>query len=365
MIFTGTKNKDFSRIGIDIGSDSIKMIQIGRDNDKNYVLAAGKTFIPKDICDDSCKLEKFTVSAIKEMRCEGGFYGKSVVSAVPSDKLKITSFRVSESESLEQALKRNAETRFGLDTKKDIVSILSAGVVRNGKELKKELIMLGADRQTIADHINTLEHAGLKPSSIDTVPSALFRSLSKSLRRQEDVRKTMVFIDVGKKFTTIVFSCNGKVNFIKQVPIGGQKFDREIADKLAVNLDEAGILRGSFLLCRSKETNGDKNDNILESSTREAIKDAVSTVAKKLAREISLCLRYHSVAFRGKNIERALFSGGEAYNKILLDIFKQKITKDVEVGYPLRGVDIENVNLKSDKRNSLCEWTVATGLALK
>jgi Tfp pilus assembly PilM family ATPase len=49
MIFTGTKNKDFSRIGIDIGSDSIKMIQIGRDNDKNYVLAAGKTFIPKDL----------------------------------------------------------------------------------------------------------------------------------------------------------------------------------------------------------------------------------------------------------------------------------------------------------------------------
>lgn len=374
MFFTGIKNKNFGRIGIDIGNDSIKMLQLAENNGRNFVLAADRTVIPQDVRRDEGSVRDFIISAVKRMHLESGFYGKGVVSALPVDKLKISIFRIGENDSLQEAIKKQAETRLGLDIEKDTVNVLSAGTVRHGQGARDELIMLAADSQTIADHIGLLEQAGLNPASIDTVPSALFRAMSRSLRRQEDVCGTMVFVDIGRKFTTVVFACKGDISFIKQVPIGGEKLDSEIGNKLAIDLQQAGTLRSTFrtqkLQTAGKDGNSGENEqsesfDVLDNSTTEAIKGAVFTVAGELAKEISLCLRYHSVAFRGTRIERAVFTGGEAYDELLLDVFRNKITHDVEVGYPFRGIDFDNVNLSSDRRSSLCEWTVPVGLALK
>ena len=93
--------------------------------------------------------------------------------------------------------------------------------------------------------------------------------------------------------------------------------------------------------------------------------DAIGAVAEELAREISLCFRYYTVTFRGKRVERAIFSGGEAYESILLNVLRRQLPVEIEVAEPLRGFDMLDVNFDSDKRNQLCEWAVAVGLSLK
>jgi type IV pilus assembly protein PilM len=96
--------------------------------------------------------------------------------------------------------------------------------------------------------------------------------------------------------------------------------------------------------------------------------DAIGAAAEELAKEISLCLRYYTVTFRGKLVERAVFSGGEAYERILLNVLRRHLTAKVEVAQPLKGLDITNVNFDNNKRlhrRLLCEWAVAVGLSLK
>jgi type IV pilus assembly protein PilM len=92
--------------------------------------------------------------------------------------------------------------------------------------------------------------------------------------------------------------------------------------------------------------------------------DAIGAAAEELAKEISLCLRYYTVTFRGKLVERAVFSGGEAYERILLNVLRRHLTAKVEVAQPLKGLDISNVNFDNNRR-LLCEWAVAVGLGLK
>ncbi len=110
-----------------------------------------------------------------------------------------------------------------------------------------------------------------------------------------------------------------------------------------------------------------ENEQKLDASTRQAIVDAVSAVAEELTREISLCLRYYTVTFRGKRVRRAFFTGGGTYEYILLDVLKRQLAIEVEVAQPLKGFDMssENLNFDSDRRGLLCEWTVAVGLSLK
>jgi len=364
------------------------MIQLVRNGGQMSVLAADKVRVDPNIDGDGEERRSFVISAIKRMLAEGNFRGRNVVSCLPNDRLKITSLRLAEAEDekIRQALRKEAAQRFGLDPDKDVINYVLACSVRQGDEIKNELILFAADNETIKSHIGMLEEARLRPVGIDTVPCALFRSFERSLRRQEDREQTVVFVDVGSRFTTVVFGRGGEISFVKQIPIGGEKFNREIAARLGININEAEMLRGKLRMERSIRAErglwapasgsteqgssvpvlqGGQNGVPLDASTRQVMVDAVGVVAEELAREISLCFRYYTVTFRGKRVERAVFAGGEAYENILLNVLRRQLTVEIEVAQPLKGFDMMNINFDSDRRGLLCEWAVAVGLSLK
>jgi len=388
MISWKLKSRGLLPIGLDIGHNSVKMIQLVMNGGQISVLAADKVRIDRSIDGDGEKRRSFVISAIKQMLAEGKFHGRNVVSCLPNDRLKITSLRLAEAEDekIEQALRKEVAQRFGLDPDKDAINYVLAGNVRQGDEIKNELILFAADDETIKSHIGMLEEAQLRPVGIDTIPCALFRSFDRSLRRQEDREQTVVFVDVGSRFTTVVFGRGGEISFVKQIPIGGEKFNREIAARLGISINEAETLRGKLRMERSASderglwapasgateqgggvpiSQGGQNGDLLDASTRQVMVDAIGVVAEELAREISLCFRYYTVTFRGKRVERAVFAGGEAYENILLNVLRRQLTVEIEVAQPLKGFDMMNINFDSDRRGLLCEWAVAVGLSLK
>jgi type IV pilus assembly protein PilM len=373
------KSRSLRPIGLDIGRSSIKMIQLVMNSGRISVIAADKAPIDSSINGDEQTRRSFVVSAVKRMLDEGSFRGRDVVSCLPNDRLKITSLRLSETgaDQIEQALRKEVVQRFGLNPEEDVMDYMLAGDVQQGDEVKNEFILLAADNGTIKSHIEMLEEAELRPVAIDTIPCALFRSFERTLRRQEDKERTLLFVDVGSQFTTVVFGRGGEISFIKQIPIAGEKFNQEISAKLGVNISEAGMLRDKFRTDKVPrlpasglaEAVCDGGEQRLDETTRQVIVDAISAVAEELAKEISLCLRYYTVTFRGKRVERAIFTGGEAYESILLNVLRQQLTVEVEVAQPLRGFDLSgegvHVNFDSDRRGLLCEWAVAVGLGLK
>lgn len=387
MIGWKLRTRGLRPIGLDIGHNSIKMIQLAMNGEQTSILAADKIRVEGGINGDEKARRSFVVSSIKQMLAKGKFYGRNVVSCLPNDKLQITSLRLAGTvaDGIEQALRKEAGRRFGLDLKEDVIHYLVAGNVQDGGEVKNELILFAASNETIRNHIAMLEEAQLRPVGIDTVPCALFRSFEKSRRREEDREQTVVFVDVGSQFTTVVFGRGGEISFTKQIPIGGEEFNSEIASKLGVSIDEAEILREKLQMesaiktetgtgvSKSRLPGQDRavsilqarqDGNALDASTRAVMIDAIGAAAEELAKEISLCLRYYAVAFRGQVVERAVFSGGEAYERILLDVLRQNLTAKVEVAQPLKGLDISNVKFDSNRR-LLCEWAVAVGLSLK
>jgi len=378
MLSWALKSRGLLPIGLDIGNNSIKMIQLLVNGEQLSVIAAQKARIDHGINDEQEK-NMFIVSAIQRMLAEGRFHGSNVVSSLPNEGLEITSLRLAEAQSdgIEQALRKEVVQRFGLDPDEDAMQYVIAGNVHQGDEIKNELILFAAANETIKSHIELLEQTGLKPVSIDTIPCALFRSFERSLRRQEDRERTVVFVDVGNQFTTVVFGRGGEISFVKQIPVGGEKFNEEIAAKLGVDISEAEALREALQMEKSfpalnhdlseQPVNG--NEQKLEATTRQAIVDAVSEVAEELTREISLCLRYYTVTFRGKRVGQAFFTGGGAYEYILLDVLKRQLAVEIEVAQPLKGFDMSrergNLDFDSDRRGLLCEWAVAVGLSLK
>jgi type IV pilus assembly protein PilM len=367
MISLDLKNRTIRPIGLDIGHHSIKMIQLAVIGEKLIVHAAEEARFDIDSeKDDQARRDAIT-AIIKRMLARGGFYGKKTVSCLSSGELKITSVRLTEAENqkAEQVLRREVVQRFGLDPEKDSMDYIVAGNVRQNDEIKNELVLFATDNEIIKNHIGLIEQAGLKPISIDIIPCALFRSFERTLRRQKDRENAVVFVDVGSCYTTIVFGRGGEICFVKQIKIGASNFNSEVAAKLGITSKEAEVLRKEL----QAETDDLDSPQKIDSSTRQGMIDAISRVADELAREISLCLRYFSVTFRGKRVERAVFTGGGSYEKILLDIMKRQLNVAIEVAQPLRGCEIPdekiNISMYNNRNSQLCEWAIAVGLSLK
>lgn len=389
MINLKLKSRNYLPIGLDIGHSSIKMVQLAKNGGQIRVLDAQKVLIEPVAKQDEQKRKNFIVSSIKNILSDRNFYGRNVVSTLPNENIKITSLRVdqNDSEQISKNVLKEASQRFGLEPEKDAIKYMKAGDVCQGDETRNELILFVADNQSVTGHIELLQEIGLRPVGLDALPCALFRSFERSLQRQEDKEKTSVFIDIGSRFTTVVFGRGQNISFIKQISMGMENFDREIEDKLGVNETEAELLRNKAAHDTeknqtpqtNKENKNEQNtdnpasedkqkrppENELDPSTRQLVVDAVTSVSEKLVSEISMCFRYYTVTFRGRRVERAVFSGGGIYEKILIKVLKRQLAVNIETAQPLRGFDMADVDFNSDKRSTLSEWSVVVGLSLK
>ena len=346
-------------IGLDIGHNGVKMIQFAVDASGVALIAADEVLFDPDITEDTEKREEAVNSAIKQMLSKGNFRGREVVSCLPNEQLIVRGLRINvcENEQIEALLKKEIVRRFGLSAETTEVRYMIAGSVQQGDEVKNELILFAADSEAIREHIELLHKAGLRPVAIDTVPCALFRSLERLLSREEDNEIVNVCVDVGDRFTTVVVGRGRNISFVKQIPLGGQKFNNEIANQLGLSPREASVLRAKLRTDEEREQ--------VEPQTRQIIVDSIQKVVNQLAREISLCFKYYAVTFRGIRPGRAIFTGGEAYENILLNALRNQLAVKIDRAEPLRGFHTDNTEFSRGKRQLGCEWAVAVGLSLK
>ena len=87
--------------------------------------------------------------------------------------------------------------------------------------------------------------------------------------------------------------------------------------------------------------------------------------SEQLAGEISLCLRYYTVTFRGKRVERAVVAGGGAYEQVLRDALRRHLSVEVDVAEPLRGFEYGPDKMDQVGPNGFADLALAVGLSLK
>jgi type IV pilus assembly protein PilM len=351
-----TPSQTIQPIGLDLGHSSLKMVQLGVRDDKVKVLAVRRAPLDAGVPDEAPERRSAIVAAIRGLLAEGSFRGRSVVSALPVDKVRITSLRLSEAEAdqADQVLRREAAERFDLDPARDTIHYTLAGSVRQGDEAKNEYILLAVDHGTVEAHLRLLEQAGLTPTGIDASPCALFRAFERTMRRQADKERTIIFIDVGYRYTTVVFGRGGEICFIKQIALGMCQFNDDVAAALGVGTPEAESFRLRL-----------QRDETLDPVTRRHVVDALNLTSEQLAGEVSLCLRYYTVTFRGKRVEKAVLAGGGACEQVLRDALRRHLSVEVEVAEPLRGFEYGAHEIGPEGSKCCADLALAVGLGLK
>ncbi|MGH7215116.1 MAG: pilus assembly protein PilM [Tepidisphaeraceae bacterium] len=355
-------------IGLDIGFEGIKMLQLEVvGGDSLSVVAAARQPFPDDVRRDPELRMACAVDLIRQTFRRNHFRGRGVVAALPREIVHSKNLRlpVIPASELAAAVRFEAKNIFPFDTDTAAVRHMAAGEVRQGADVRQEIIALATRDDDVNNYLEQLHRAGCVVESLDAEPCALYRGIERFIRRREDEQEVHVLVDVGSRASLVVVGRGRDVSFIKPIEIGGRHLHEAVSKKLGITLEEARALRQRLTETPEEGAGATGTPGAgRRDPVRQAVFDATRSIIEDLGREISLCLRYYSVTFRGQRPTKLRLLGGESGDAQLLSLLNTALTIPVEAGRPLYSVNISRMKL-ADRHGSMGEWAVALGLALK
>jgi type IV pilus assembly protein PilM len=289
--------------------------------------------------------------AIRQAREGRKFRGREAVICLGWRWLFVQNIRVPQTKAteLDQVVRQEAESRLPFPMAETVLDYVEAGDVRQGDAVRREVIVLACHRPVLDQALQIVEDGGLRPIAVDVEPAALWRCYGAQFRRDDDHQRRTLLVHVGHSSTAVLVARGDELLFIKYLELGGRHLDEAVAAHLNMDLAEAWALR---------RHNGDRRADQQDPIVARSVAESVRPVLERLASEVALCVRYHSVTFRGQQIERFLLGGGEA-SHALLEALTAQLQFKGELGDPLRSFTAANV----PGRRS--QWDVATGLAMR
>lgn len=352
-------------IGLDIGHDGIKMLQVEVAPAGNTlsVVAATRSVLPAEVRGDHALRMAAAVDLIRQAVRQQPFHGRDVVATLPREIVHVKNLRLPQmpAAEIEQAVQFEAPNVFPFAVDRARVHYLPAGEVRQGADVRQEVIVFAVKNDDANNYLELLHRAGVVVRSLDIEPCALFRTVDRFVRRKEDEQQVTVIVDVGWRRSQVVIGRGREINFVKPVEIGGHQLQEAVARKLGISLDEAQALRHRLA---EAEPEAPGAAAARRDPVRQAVFDAMRPLGEELGREISLCLRYYSVAFRGQRPNRLKLVGGEASNVQLQTILNAVLPIPAEIGRPLCSADTSRMR-PADRQGPMTEWAMSFGLSLK
>ena len=172
-----------SVLGIDIGSRSIKLIELTKDKKEPMLLAAGSAPTPPKSLTSSLVADSKAVSlALKQLVKETGARSRVVNLALPESQVftRVIEMPALSERELTSALQWEAEQYIPLPL--DQVN-MDFSILRDAKETgtsKMEVLLVACPKALLEKYINYLEEADLSISGVETEIIAVTRALVKS-----------------------------------------------------------------------------------------------------------------------------------------------------------------------------------------
>jgi type IV pilus assembly protein PilM len=337
-------------IGIDIGSRSVKLVQLASDFCRLVEAARWDFPASFDELSTEQRLEQVT-EALLRAREGRRFRGRDAVVCLNHEHVFVQNLRLPKlmGEQLDALVEQQSSQRLPFPAEEAEIRFLDAGEVRQSDNSLREVIVTACHRPALRRFLDTIENSKLHPVAVDIEPSAIVRSYSLQFNRDEDQDRRVMFVHVGYSNSVVVIAHGHRILFVKYIQSGGKQMDDAVAARLKMSATEASALR---------RHNGDRRRERQDPDVSRGIAQAIRPVVERLANEISLCSRYHSVTFRGQPICRMVLSGGEA-TQSLSEALQVRSNVPCLMSEPLRRYSID------PQMHPLCQWDIAMGLAAR
>ena len=379
--------KSSSILGVDIGTSSVKVVQIKVSGKRLILEKVGIAPVKLDgtRTDRIEPTDTALTDALKAALAESGSSIKDVCCSIAGESVivRYLPFPDMNDTELESAVKMQAEEYipFRLEEVNLDFFKLNSASKESGKGL--DILLVAVRKDLVARRVDILKLAGLNPMIMDVDSFAILNSVEGNYTFKPD--EVIAIVNIGATFTTINISENGISKFARDISIGGNSVTQTIASKMGITLMEAEKVKIEEAVITSQDSASAAGE---PSNVAEAIKSTVEKLTgeklddesrkaklasiirqptQNLITEIRRSLQFFENQPNGKPVSRILLCGGGSKLSNLDQYMSERLGITVEVANPLSRVEMaSSVNKSSEAiKNISPQLVVAIGLGLR
>lgn len=345
MLFKSTKV-----IGLDIGSSTIKFVELNISGSKAEIVSFGVAPTPKGSVLNGELLDSLPVSEsvlqildqvkTKRKNTCTGLWGTSVI-------VKRISVPAMDESLLAEQIRWEAEQYIPFDLTE--VSI-DYHIIPSGKASDSmDVLLVAAKNDTVYRYAEMVENSGLDCSIIDVNGFALANCYEFNYGSKSN--ETVGLLNIGAACTNFVVVENGKTTFVRDIPVGGANYTSDIQSQLGISLDEAESLKISAGM--GQEVPEDVY-NVLNSSTELFIE------------ELQRSMDFYQASSNDGEIKKFYITGGSISIPGLMDGMQKALEIPVEIMNPFKKIKYNQKKFNPDYIAQISNYvSVPIGLGLR
>jgi type IV pilus assembly protein PilM len=341
-------------IGLDIGSSSIKALQLKQTKKGLQLENFGIEPLPaQTIVDGTIMNQGAVVDAIRALTKKLRLRQREVAIAIAGHSVIIKKIAVPRMtpEELEEQIPWEAEHH--IPFAKDDVEIDHQVINPQNAQGQMELLLVAAKKEVVGDYAAVAREAQLVPVVVDVAAFTIQNTFETNYDLAQN--ETVALVNVGATISNINILSGGASVFTRDVTIGGNAFTEEIQKQLNVAYEEAEAYKvGGAGGAQAYEVVPQEVERILEQ------------VAQSMAGEFQRSLDFFLATAADATISKIYLAGGTARAPALQRAIEERSRLPVEVLDPFRRIAIDESRFEmSFIRTHAPEAAVALGLALR
>jgi len=328
-----------NRVGLDIGSSAIKILEISGQPNNPALIAFGFKDI-RDMKKDSL------AEVVKELASSSGVTSKEVCISVSGQSVivRFISMPNMDEKSLEGAIRFEAEKFIPFDIASCIIDYKI--LKKDSQDNKLNIVLVAAKKNAVLDKIKIAETAGFQVKVVDTDCFASANAFLKNFPKLVP-DKSLAIVNIGGSVVNMSIIRNDTVCFARDISIGSGDFVAFISKKMDIDIKTAGAL-------------------IIDPAEKaQEVAESMRTVYGNLLEEIKLSFNYYENQ-GGRTIDEIYVSGRGSNLFGLNDVFQESFGSKPLTWKPFDFLDKSRIAKGSENLAAVeNSFAVAAGLALR
>lgn len=344
------RGKPKALVGLDIGSSSVKAVELKKDASGYELLNLGIEPLAQDTVVDGAIMDSFSVaSVIEKIFDENKIKTRGVATSVSGHSVIIKRIAVAAAtdEELYNAMPNEVRQHIPFDMSDVNWSYESLGPSPSGAGT--DVMLVAVKREKILNHNNVLSQARKTPTVVDYDGFAVFNAFEANY--EPSPGQTVALLNIGASIMNIVVGRGGVPSFTRDVSVGGNQYTDTLQKELDLNFEDAEKLK------QGKEVPGVSPERMVPH---------IKSVSEILLLEIQKTFDFFRQTTSAENIHQIYLSGGTARVGGLVDQLQEELKTPVAIINPFQRVVVDPERFDLNFVNEIApRMSVAVGLALR
>lgn len=307
-------------LSLDIGSSSVKMLEVRGNGSAMRILNAGIAPLPFNAIQGNVVQDVASVTqAIRTLLDAQRIKATEVIAAVPGPAviIKRATFPMQDPAELEETILFEAGNF--IPESLDNVNLDYQTLDFDPSATDVDVLLVAVRKDVINGYVAAISDAGLVPVVVDVDYFALENMFEANYTLEPE--EVVALINIGARYSSINIMKGERSAFTGDVPVGGRHFTDMLAQELGISYEQAETL---------------KLTGPTEESAREKVQSIIATASEQLLDEIQRALSFFWTGSADEHVSTVYLSGGSAQLPGLAPALSERLQIPVEVSDPFR-----------------------------